>query len=173
LCQVQRTAWLLNGVAPPTFADRLQNTEPRMSYFVRTADGLRAGPDCALGELIRVEAARWPSLLEPWLEPSMRRKALPPAWSAECVNRARFESAVKITGANDGEVLHRAGDTAPLVRLELRGDRGAANWMINGRLVARTGAGERYDHRFEKPGRYEITAFSDAGRYDRISVSVR
>ena len=55
----------------------------------------------------------------------------------------------------------------------LRGDRGVANWMINGRLVARTAAGERYDHRFDAPGRYEITAFNDAGRYDRISVSVR
>ena len=75
-------------------------------------------------------------------------------------------------GANDAEILHRAGDSAPLVRLELRGD-GGANWMINGRLVARTAAGERYDHRFETPGRYEITAFNDAGRYDRISVSVR
>ena len=173
LCQMQRTAWLLNDIAPPTFADRLQNAEPRLSYFVRAADGLRAGPDCARGELVRIETARWPSLLEPWLEPSLRRKALPPAWSAACASHARFESAVKIMGANDGEVLHRAGDAAPLVRLELRGDRGVSNWMINGRLVARTAAGERYDHRFDAPGRYEITAFNDAGRYDRISVSVR
>ena len=172
LCQVERTAWLLNDTAPPTFADRLQNVEPRESYLVRAADGLRAAPDCARGELIHVETARWPSLLEPWLEPSTRRKALPPPWSAECASHARHEAAVKIMGANDAEILHRAGDSAPLVRLELRGD-GGANWMINGRLVARTAAGERYDHRFETPGRYEITAFNDAGRYDRISVSVR
>jgi penicillin-binding protein 1C len=44
--------------------------------------------------------------------------------------------------------------------------------MVNGRLVAHTSAG-RASHRFSEPGRYEVTAFDNAGRYDRISVSVR
>ena len=173
LCQIRRTAWLLNDSAPPTFADRLQDAEPRHTYLVRVADGLRADRDCARGELLRVEAARWPSILEPWLDPSIRRNALPPAWSKDCSERSRLVSGLRIVGANDGEVLHRAGDAAPLVRLELRGLEGSAHWMINGRVVARTEVGERYDHRFDAPGRYEITAVNDAGRYDRISVSVR
>ena len=173
LCQVQRTAWLLNDAAPPTFADRLQNIEPRHTYLVSAADGLRAERDCARGEMLRVEAARWPSILEPWLAPSIRKKALPPAWSSGCGSHARFQSAFKIAGAADGEVLHRAGADAPLVRLELRGNEGSAHWMINGKLVARTAPGAPYLHRFDAAGRYEITAFSDAGRYDRISVSVQ
>ena len=46
-------------------------------------------------------------------------------------------------------------------------------WMVIGRLVARTSPGRGYAHRFTEPGRYEITAFDDAGLYDRISLSVR
>jgi penicillin-binding protein 1C len=137
------------------------------------ADGLRAEGECTRGALERVETARWPAVLEPWLEPALRRKALPPAWSKECSTYAQAAPGLKITGASDGEILHRAGDAAPLVRLELRGSDGFAHWMINGRLVARTGAGERYTHRFAEAGRYEITAFDAIGHFDRLSVSVR
>ena len=173
LCQVQRTAWLLHDTAPPTFGDRLHGTEPRFTYRVRAADGLRAERDCERGALLAVETARWPSILGPWLEPSLRRRAQPPPWSTECSAHLRSAPGLRITGASDGEVLHRAGDAAPLVRMEVQGSDGTAHWMINGRLVARTAAGERYDHRFDAPGSYEITAFDDAGSFDRISVSVR
>lgn len=173
LCHVQRTAWVLGAITPPTFADRLQGGEARRTISIQAADGARAERECGRGALVRVEMARWPSLLEPWLDPSLRVKALPPAWSPHCARQAHAEPRPKIMGANDGEILHRALDAAPLVRLELAGHDGGASWMINGRLVARTAAGERYAHRFDAAGRYEITAFNDAGRYDRITVRVR
>lgn len=173
LCHMQRTAWLLNDAAPPTFADRLRPGESRFDFYVGAADGLRAEPDCATGALRRVESARWPAVLEPWLNTGLRQKALPPPWSAECGHEQRVESTLKIAGANDGELLHRAAGSAPLLRLELRGHYADAHWMVNGQLVAHTSAGQSYAHSFSTPGRYEVTAFDNAGRYDRISVSVR
>ncbi|MPZ43000.1 MAG: penicillin-binding protein 1C [Betaproteobacteria bacterium] len=172
LCHVQRTAWLLHAAAPPTFPDRVRPVEPRYAYYVTSADGMRAEPDCARSEVHRVQAARWPALLEPWLDPALRRGALPPPWHPECRRQTHAATALAIVGAADGEVLHRAG-AAPLVRLELLGPRDPVNWMVNGTLVARTSPGQGYAHRFTEPGRYEITAFDDSGMYDRISLSVR
>lgn len=173
LCHVQRTAWVLNDAAPATFPDRVRTGEARSSYLVRNADGLRADPACALGELRQVEIARWPALLEPWLDARLRRRALPPAWSAACDNRPLPSQGLKIVGANDGEVIRRASDHAPLVRLEVRGHAASANWMVDGKLVARTNAGGSFVHRFTDSGRHEITVFDDAGLFDRIAVSVR
>jgi penicillin-binding protein 1C len=172
LCHVRRIAWLLHDAAPPTFPDRVRPGEPRYAYYVTSADGMRAESDCARGEMRRVQAARWPALLEPWLGPALRRSALPPPWHPGCRQRIHAGTAIEIIGADDGEVLHRAG-AAPLVRLELLGPRDPVNWMVNGTLVARTSPGQGYAHRFTEPGRYEITAFDDSGLYDRISLSVR
>jgi penicillin-binding protein 1C len=173
VCHVQRTAWLLNDTAPPTFPDRLRPGEPRREFHVQARDGLRAEPGCAAGALQRVEAARWPALLEPWLNGSLRQKALLPEWSKDCSTGRLVGGTIRIFGASDGEILHRAGNTAPLVRLELRGHHADAHWLVNGRLVAHTREGESYAHRFTDPGRYEVTAFDNGGHYDRISVSVR
>jgi penicillin-binding protein 1C len=61
----------------------------------------------------------------------------------------------------------------PVVKLEVRGMQGEVNWLVNGRFVARASAVSGYPIRFEAPGRYDITAFDDDGKYDRVSVSVR
>jgi len=171
-CHVRRTAWLLNDTAPPTFTDRLRHGEPRYTYFL-TANGLRAAPDCVREPLVQVESARWPAALEAWLDRPLRKRSLPPAWDSRCGQRLEAQSALKIVGATDGEILHRAGDTPPTVRLESRGHQGDVHWMINGSLRARTGPGQSYAFRFAEAGRYEVTAFDDHGLYDRISVSVR
>lgn len=174
LCHVQRTAWALNGAVPPTFPDRLRSGEPRYAYFVDAASGLRVAPGCGKGEKKKVDAARWPAALEPWLDAGLRQRALPPAWAPACRQAAAPEEGVKIVGIGNGEVLHRAkGSDAPLVRLEVRGHSGEIRWLVNGRIVGRTTAAESLPQRFAEPGRYEITAFDESGRYDRVSVSVR
>jgi len=171
-CHVRRTAWLLNDTAPPTFSDRLRAGEARYAYL-RTASGLRATPDCARERLVQIETTRWPAVLEAWLDRPLRQRSLPPPWDPRCAAPEQTRSALKIVGASDGEILHRAGDAAPTVRLESRGHQGEVNWMVNGSLRARTGPGQSYAYRFAEPGRYEITAFDDFGLYDRVRLSIR
>jgi penicillin-binding protein 1C len=77
-CHVQRTAWLLNDAAPPTFADKLRAAEPRYAFYVALASKRRSAPECARGGIIRVETARWPAALEAWLDYSLRQKSVPP-----------------------------------------------------------------------------------------------
>ena len=174
LCQMQRTAWLLDGAAPPTFADRLRSGEPRIAWQVDETTGGRALPGCARGPLRRVEAARWPAALEPWLDAGLRARALPPTWAPECRGRATPGAGLRIVGITDGEILQRAKvSREPTVRLEVRGHHGEVNWMVNGRLLVRTAASQGLVQRFAEPGGYDITAFDESGRYDRVSVSVR
>lgn len=173
LCHVRRTAWLLNDTAPPTFSDKLRPGEPRFAYYVTDRPRQRVAPDCAPAGPRRIEAARWPTALEPWLEKSLRERAMPPPWSERCRMHASAESKVKIVGTTDGAVLHHAAGSPPLVKLEARGSAGTLLWMVNGSLRARTQAGESYTHRFAEPGRYEVTALDEHGGYDRISLSVR
>jgi penicillin-binding protein 1C len=173
-CQVQRTAWLLDGAAPPTFPDRLRGGTPRTLWQVEEASGRRALPTCAHGRLRTVEAARWPAVLEPWLDAGLRARALPPAWAPQCRERVASGTGVRIVGVADGEILRRAkGEAAPTVRLDVRGHQGEVHWMVNGRLLARAAASQALVQRFPERGGYDITAFDEFGHYDRVSISVR
>ena len=174
LCHVQRTAWALNDAVPPTFPDRLRSGEPRYVYSVGRISGQRVAPGCGQAERTRVDAARWPAILEPWLDDGLRQRALPPPWDDDCLHQPAPEDGIKIAGIADGEVLHRAqGGEPPLLRLAVRGHSSTVLWQINGRIVGQTSAPETLTHRFAEPGRYEITALDEHGRYDRISISVR
>jgi penicillin-binding protein 1C len=174
LCHVRRTAWVLNGVAPPSFADRLRGGEPRYAYWVQPASGRRVSAECGGGGAQRVEAVRWPAVLEPWLDAGLRTRALPPPWATDCAQRAAPEAGLHIAGLASGAVLQAAREpAAPQVQLEVRGQRGAVHWLVNGRPVGRSAAGEPLLQRFDAPGRYEITAVDEQGRYDRVAVSVR
>ena len=174
LCPIQRSAWILNGAAPPTFSDRLRSGSARYAYYVDSKSGLRVTPDCARGALQRIEAARWPAALEPWLDAGLRAKVLPPAWSPACLAQQRPESGLKIVGLSQGEILRRAnGRAAPQVKLEIRGQATGVHWMLNGRMLDSQGSGTAQLLSFPEAGRFDITAFDDQGRYDRVSVSVR
>lgn len=172
LCPIQRTAWTLAGAAPPTLPDRLRPGSPRQDYTVDARSGLRVLPDCAAGATQTIAAARWPTLLEPWLDPNLRRATQPPAWSPACRGHDQAPAAIKIVGLSNGSVLQQAnGEKSPVVRLELRGEPGPVHWIVNGRVVAHGSGSQAL--RFDEPGRYDITALDQQGRFDRLSISVR
>lgn len=173
LCHRERTAWTLNGAVPPTFPDRLRGGSPRYVYYVDRRTGERVDPACGAAAERR-QAARWPAVLEPWLDGETRLRALPAGASGKCAPRTTPESGVRIVGLTDGEILHRAqANAAPLVRLEARGQGGDLHWLVNGRLVAHGPAHIAHVQRFAEAGRYEVTAFDDQGRYDGVSILVR
>jgi penicillin-binding protein 1C len=174
LCPVQRTAWLLDRAAPPTFPDKFRNGSPRYSYEVDRVTHLRVSPECARHSAERSEAARWPAALEPWLDSGVRQKSFPPAWSPECRSADDPGGNITITGLSDGAVIRRPpGSNAPKAQVEIRGSAGEVNWMMNGRLIAHQKASLPQVLSFPEAGRYDITAFDDHGRYGRISVSVQ
>ncbi len=173
-CPVQRTAWLLDGAAPPTFPDRFRSGSPTYTYFVDRITHQRVSAECARRPTERMEAARWPAVLEPWLDAGLRRKSLPPKWSADCASTHHSDDTITITGLSDGAVIRRPpGNEAPKARLEIRGSDAEVNWMLNGRLIARQNAATPQILNFPQAGRYDITAFDNYGHYGRISISVQ
>lgn len=173
LCPVQRTAWVMNGTTPPTFPDKLRPGAPLQTFHVDTVSGLRVMPECSRHPSRRLEVARWPASLEPWLEAGLRRKVLPPAWAPECAHLAGQEGSLKIAGLSDGAILHRAQQARdPEVELEVRGVSGEITWMVNGRLLSRQSSARSQKITFSEPGSHDITAFDDLGRYDRITVKL-
>jgi penicillin-binding protein 1C len=174
LCHRQMLAWLLNDTAPPTFPDRLRGGEARTAYEVDAVSGLRVTAECSDRPRRRIETARWPAALEPWLPADIQARARPPAWDARCPPSAEPEAGLRIVGLSHGEIIRRPRpDQPPVVRLELRGQRGEVYWLINGRLIARQPASQPLIHRLEENGRVDITVMDGRGRHDRISVSVR
>lgn len=173
LCPLQRTAWVLHGATPPTFADRLKTSSPVFTYYVDTQTGLRVAPECSKQASEQRQAARWPSALEPWLDAGLRKVALPPAWAPACAAIYNADEIIKIVGLSDGEILHRANSKdVPKARLEIRGSQAEVSWMVNGKLLASKPATASQIIEFAEAGRYDITAFDSFGRYDRISISV-
>lgn len=174
LCHRQALAWLLNDTAPPTFPDRLRSGEVRYSYQVDAASGLRVTPACSEQPKREVNAVRWPAALEPWLGAELRRKALPPAWHPKCQQQAEPEAGLRISGITDGEVIRRVrSDQDPVIRLEVRGQRGQVYWLLNGKLLAHRQASLPLIHRLSETGRMDVTVMDDHGRFDRVSFSVR
>ncbi len=174
LCHRQALAWVLNDTAPPTFPDRLRSGEARYKFDVDASTGLRVTSSCSARPRHRVDGARWPAALGPWLGADLRAKSLPPAWDGRCQAQAEPEAGLRISGLTDGEVIQRPRPKQPaVVRLEVRGQSGQVYWLINGQLVAHRSAQQALIHRLEGAGKVDITVMDDQGRFDRISVSVR
>ena len=122
LCAVQRTAWILSDTTPPSFPDRVRNAAPVLTYYVDPQSGMRVMPDCARGPAVQRQAARWPALLEPWLDPALRQRVLPPEWAPECRDAYRPDDGIKIVGLSDGEIIRRVpGKTDPKARPDENG----------------------------------------------------
>ena len=176
LCHQERTAWILSDAAPPTFPDRLRGGSPRYTDYRDAASGERVRASCAPGVMVAVDMARWPAALEPWLDAATRQRALPPPWAAECAKAQAPEAGLKIVGISDGETIRRAGlapGPVPELRLEARGGQDELIWLVNGHPIGRTAPNRALMHKFPEAGRYQITVMDDAGRYDRVEISVR
>jgi len=168
LCPLQRTAWTLNGIAPPTLSPN-----SRLTYFVDLQTGRRVLPDCAQHDYQQKQLMRWPAALQLWLDSDLRKKSTPPDWDSSCSGHFVEANPLKIMGLNNDEIIRQTNDgkKKPQAKLTLRGARGEIYWMMNGRLLA--GNGSNQTIQFPYAGRYEITAFDDQGNFDRIAVSVQ
>lgn len=173
LCAVQRRAWLLGGVAPPTFPDPVRGGEPVLRYAVDTVTGLRATPDCTDHPLRQAESPLWPAALEPWIDERSRRLD-PPRWGRGCAPPTSGAGRLAITGASSGEVIrHAYGGAMPQIHLDVIGARGEVGWLVNGTLAGRAQAGRGWTVQFPQAGEYAITVFDESGRYDRVTIEAR
>ena len=188
------TAWVLDGVIPPTFAERDATTWATGLVHLRvdTRSGARLSPGCDEGvattagvwktsrfsqlpRVKQIDVARWPALAYPWLPRDVRRRAsLPPLANGCAADGLDSAQPIRIDGIADQATIARApNSTAPAsVRVRALGASGNVLWLINGRLEGETHGAQAFQHAFADPGDQTITAIGDGGAYAQLRVRV-
>lgn len=188
LCHQKYSAWILNGVIPPTLAERDAATWSagllRIRVDARSGQRLSAG--CEAGSapsrkyssglnVAEVDVARWPALAYPWLPRDLRRRASLPPLAKGCAPDGidRIQS-IRIEGVADNATIARApnSEKAATLRLRTLGTDGNVIWLINGKFEGQTRAGHAFEHAFENTGEQTITALADSGNYAQLQVRV-
>ncbi len=177
LCHVKKTAWIIGDHIPPTFPDRcLTNWEnPVVTVTINPDTGKRVVPGCDVENPQKIMIARWPMMLEAWLTPDIRKKAIAPPLDPSCKSLTPpGNQTLKISGLSSGTILRKAGNTGnlPRINLSVQGAIGDIFWIINGELIQKTDPAQIFANRFETPGNYEITALDTCGNYDCVKICV-
>ncbi|MGE5167733.1 MAG: penicillin-binding protein 1C [Deltaproteobacteria bacterium] len=178
LCQQRRTAWILNGVVPPTLPERDATVWSAGLVQVRVdaRSGLRLSPGCDAPSVKVVDIARWPALAYPWLSPDLRRASrVPPLQTGCATDGMDAMQSIRIDGIADGAAIARAPNSVKPATLRLRAlgaEHGHVLWLVNGRLEGQTSAAQPFEHAFAEAGEQTITALAASGSYAQLQIRV-
>lgn len=174
LCQRKRKAWTLDGAVPPTLPERdARLWNPGREYFqVDAHSGLRLSAECTRAHVARsAQIARWPALASPWLSAQTRGQSTLPPLAPDCVADGRDASSeLRIEGVNDLATIARAPGSSHGVRLQLRalGTETPVQWLLDGKWIAQTRAGQSFQHDYDQPGEHVITALAESGAWASV-----
>ncbi len=177
VCHEKRTAWVLNGVIPPTLPDRDAGTWSASDLRVRVdaKTGARLSADCHARQEREVDIARWPALAYPWLSHGQRQRATIPALAPGCAADALDRYAnLRIDGIGNGAAIARSPGSPKPAQLSLKalGASGPVMWLVNGRLEGETSGTRAFVHAFADVGPQTITALTPAGAYSQVDIRV-
>ncbi|MBS0556365.1 MAG: penicillin-binding protein 1C [Proteobacteria bacterium] len=178
LCQQKHTAWILNGVIPPTLPERDASVWSAGLVQVRVdaRSGRRLSPGCETSQATTLDVARWPALAYPWLSPDLRRaSSVPPLQSGCAADGMDALQSIRIDGVADGAAIARAPNSSQPAALRLRvlgADRQRILWLVNGKLEGETRAAQPFEHAFAQTGEQTITALAASGAYAQLRIRV-
>ncbi len=177
VCHEKRTAWVLNGVIPPTLPDRDADNWSAGNLRVRVDanNGARLSADCHATQEREVDIARWPALAYPWLSHGERQRATIPPLASSCAPDAleRYAS-LRIDGIGNGAAIARSPGSPKPAQLSLKalGANGRVMWLVNGKLEGETSGTRAFVHAFADVGPQTITALTPAGVYSQVDIRV-
>ncbi len=181
-CLVRRSAWTLDGAAPPTLPDRVREAGLMETAWLDASGQRRLRPACAAtraatpaaSAIQAVQYPRWPTLLEPWISAGQRSPVeLLPVDSA-CAQLAPHR-VLRVTGIDPGSVIRpRPGSAQAAVQVQAIGSAEVVQWLLDGQWVGSTTArsgGLRL--RLSQTGEHTLTAMDQQGRFDQVKFSVQ
>jgi penicillin-binding protein 1C len=192
-CLERRTAWTLDGTAPPTLPDRVAHASLLETAWISTRTGQRLHPGCfdekSTG-MNTVQWARWPTLLQLWITSAQRSAVERLPQAPPCAAQQSTPSrSLRIAGLDNHSVLHTApGRTHLTVSLQALGSNEVVHWLLDGQLVGSTIAIPLKTHKppgtertpssslhlsLTQPGPHTLTALDGSGRYGQVVFSVR
>jgi len=177
LCHQKHTAWVLNGVIPPTLPERDAKSWSAGITHVRvdTRSGERLSASCERSAAQEMDIARWPALAYPWLSRDLRHRAsLPPLASGCAPDGLDATQPIRIDGVADRSSIARApnSDKPAIVRLRALGANGDVLWLVNGKLEGETRGAGAFEYAFAQTGDQTITALSASGNYAQLQLRV-
>lgn len=176
LCRRHRRAWTLNGVVPPTFAERDGGNWNAGALALRVdVAGRRLSAGCRAPHERVTAIARWPALATPWLGVAERRRSALPPLAPGCPADALDEAApLHIDGVQPGATLARApgADRPAQIALRALGAQGEVLWLLNGRLAGRSEGAAPITLALAEPGEQTLTALSRRGAYAQVRFEV-
>lgn len=178
MCQRRFPAMVLDGVVPPTFAEREARLwqSGRLSFEVDAKTGQRLSAGCeGHPQREQLQVARWPALASPWLTAAQRQAQRLPPLAADCPDDGRQSDGVlHIDGLNDLATLARPPGATHGPRLQLRavGSESRIEWLLNGRWIARTEGARLFTRDFDEPGEHTLTALAEDGAWARVRFRV-
>ncbi len=171
-CLQRRTAWTLDGAVPPTLPDRLRPTG--LVEAVWTDGPERVRPDCD-ARASRHDIARWPTLLQPFLDPAQRDPAERLPWRPGCAPAAPAAAALRIVGLEPGSVLRPTPGRASIsLRLQAVGASQGITWLLDGQFAGGSEqAGAVQVLTLTREGAHALTAMDGRGRWARLAFEVQ
>ena len=171
-CLQRRTAWTLDGAVPPTLPDRLRPGGPVEAVW--TAGGQRVRPDCEPAAA-RHDVARWPTLLQPFLDAAQQDPAELLPWRPGCAPASPQGGALRIVGLEPGSVLRPAPGQAEIrLRVQAVGAGAGLTWLLDGQFAGHSeppGAVQLLT--LARPGAHTLTALDGRGRWGRLAFEVQ
>ncbi len=173
-CHKKRSAYLIDGVAPPTLSDELKlgySTE-LLEVTLDAKTHLRVLPSCYPKQIMTKKIALWPQVLEPWLPLASRRMNLLPKYSPNCQQYISLTK-IEISGVHNHATLYPSPDSnsLPIVELKVSGvDQQELYWYVNGVLQESTA--NELDLQDLTQGSYHVMVTDEGGGFAEIEFSV-
>lgn len=178
LCRRKLQAWVLDGVVPPTFAERDARlwSAGREAFQTDAKSGERVTAVCSLPHDTQpAEIARWPALASPWLSTDDRKASQLPPLAPDCMSDGRDAVAtLRIQGINADATLRRPPGSSKPLRLSLRvvGTSEPVQWLLDGRAIGQTTGAAPLVHDFADSGTHVLTAIADNGAWDSLHFQI-
>ena len=178
LCRRQRSAWALEGVVPPTFAEREARlwSAGRERFEVDARSGLRLTADCSAPHArVAADIARWPALATPWLSAETRAAAQLPRRAEDCEPDGRDAAeTLRIDGLVDRATLARPSNRSAPLALSVRalGSEGRVRWLLDGRWLGESLGAGSLAFELGDPGMHTLTALAESGAWASIGFRV-
>jgi penicillin-binding protein 1C len=178
MCHSRHQAYLLDGVAPPSFHDRSARVWQSgvIEYFADPKTGLRRNASCLDANVEVRKLARWPALAYPWLSARIKSLASLPALSKACTPEAASNDGLVIQGVlSDAVITAPSNRAASEVDIGVRGlgSTAAQRWLLDGKLIGEVASGQSFVFPLPDIGPHRLVVIDAEGRFGAVEFSVR
>ena len=169
-CLVQKSAWLIDEVAPLTLNEQnLWKTNP-LEIEIDLQNQQRVYSSCFDGKKRQMSIVVWPSRLELWMPAKWRFENLIPELHKDCRDRIDVNPQLIVMGLENGSRISAPPNASGPFELSLSVSVGKGDiiWLKNGEFIGKSLIGESFlVSDFEK-GHQKIMVFDQNGNSGQI-----